>query len=103
MDELQNALRELTSLAFPDSSIEGEELAELFAQLAEADGYIVGIAQSVLAGDRAPFDRRELDCFEGLSRRFDLLVVSEDDRSVYEACRRYLKSIQKVADVLRRT
>jgi hypothetical protein len=52
--DLRDALRSFETLGFPEDSSCEEELSEAHAELAQLDGHIVGLIQSLLAGERVP-------------------------------------------------
>lgn len=78
-DELKEAvgraLRDLESLPFPEDM--EEELSAAHAELALLDGHIVGLVQSLLAGQRVPVSDLRAD--PGLRSRLQQAAVSSGD------------------------
>lgn len=96
---LQKLLKTHQNLPFPTIN-NNEELADWITDLAEADGYYVGLAVSLIAGKsikRIPSSTH----LQQMRKRLEKLKESEHiDGKLFKQCLNYLLSLEKLAKAL---
>lgn len=101
--DLSTAFDRLKTLPFPAvGSVDelGEELDDWISELAEVDGYIAGLAVSVLGGDSTQEGTEEV--LKSMRKRLEAAeIVTEEDLAVKERCSVYLSALEAVAEHLR--
>ncbi len=98
VNQLKGTIDSLKTVAFPDHP-ESDALDEWILELAEADGYIAGIAISVASGsDPTTFSVSGLDSLSNSLR--DISVSNNTDDVTYSQCIRYLESLKVVRNAL---
>jgi hypothetical protein len=98
MPTLQESYARFNGLPFP-AHPDSDELDDWMLELAEADGYISGLAETVLSGGQLPARGvANLDDFQSAFTKIS--VRSDSDRLIYDQCRDYLKALIDVRDAL---
>lgn len=101
MPNLEESLNQLKQCAFP-SFPEDDALSNWVEELAEFDGYVVGIAASATAGGQLNIARLNKQsaqfrlAFTSLSRTYP----EPKDNHIYQACGRYLELVEGVVRAL---
>lgn len=92
---LNTAFDKLKATAFPGYA-ESDDLADWISDLAEFDGYVAGIASTIIGGGRVSIDKlhRELD--EMKIRLSAIDEFPEDDQLVYDSCTKYMQALEEV-------
>ena len=96
--DLSAAFDRLKSLPFPEGG-NGDDLDDWISDLAEVDGYVAGLAVSVLGGDTT--QERPKKVLKSMRWRLEALEgVTEEDRTLKQTCSVYLSALEAVAELL---
>lgn len=93
---LSDALHKFEEIPFPPDSND-DRLSELHARLAEYDGYVAGLIETILRGGGLPSNVAEFD--ENLRSRLEQIAAHGSDSSAGEA-QTYLAYLQGLFDLL---
>ena len=98
-EDLKTAFEDLWNLKFPDP-VETDDLADWIMELAEFDGYVAGIASTILKHGSTDTDTTNVGSkFEEFGERLSKIRITADgDRSTYEECKNYLEVLRAVVN-----
>ncbi len=98
MPSLNESFEYLQKLPFPDHP-DSDALAEWIVDLAEADAYFAGVAQSVLGGaNPRAFHLAGTDRLRAALK--NIRVGSAADQAIFSQCERYLEALECVREAL---
>ena len=96
--DLSAAFERLKNLPFPEAG-ESDDLDDWISELAEVDGYVAGLAVSVLGGDTTR--ERPETVLESMRQQLEAIEdVTKEDRTLKQQCSTYLSALEVVAGLL---
>ncbi len=98
MDRLSHKLKLHAKLEFPDFP-KNDDFADWVAELAETDGYYVGLAQSELANCKGI--NIEFSHMTNLKHTLCQFSSIEEDKEIYFQCQTYLRSMEEFVEQMR--
>lgn len=93
-EQLNKLIQFHLSLPFPAHSANGE-LENWIFELTEFDGHYIGIAMSIVNSQKAM--RIDMSDLKKMKQQLNKIQIKSDqDKIIYESCKSYLHSIEKI-------
>lgn len=98
MDNLKTLISKHQKLEFPEFP-KDDGFADWVSELSEIDGYYIGIAVSLVNGEKTlVIDKTHIEKLENALQKFS--DVNGEDFQIYQKCLLYIESLKRIVSLL---